>query len=179
MNKHDIDIALKEIANGSNDAFERLYLETRRGIYAFLFSYFNSYADCEDVMQTVYLKIKTNIGQYKFGSNGLAWILQIAKNTALNELRKRKNYEKNLDKIKTEEIVKDNFYDDLALKDSIMKIMKKILDEEEQQIVILHTVWKYKHREIGKILECSTGTITSKYKRAVDKLKKVLKEEML
>ncbi len=93
MNKREIDIALEHIARGDNIAFERLYIETRRGVYAFMFSYFNNRADCEDAMQTVYLKVKQNIGQYKIGSNGLAWIFQKhrAQRTARErELRKAK-----------------------------------------------------------------------------------------
>ncbi|MGN1315875.1 MAG: RNA polymerase sigma factor [Acutalibacteraceae bacterium] len=174
MNKREIDIALKKIAQGDNVAFEQLYIETKRGVYAFLFSYFNNQADCEDAMQTTYLKIKQNIGKYKIGSNGLAWILQIAKNTALNELRARANYEKQREGVLHQEVIN---YDNLEIKDTLIMIMKRILDEEEQRIVILHVVWGYKHKEIAKIINSPIGTVMSKYKRAADKLKSAWKEE--
>ena len=61
MNKREIDMALNKIAQGDNQAFERLYIETKRGIYAFILPYFNNSADCEDAMQSTYLKIKQNI----------------------------------------------------------------------------------------------------------------------
>ena len=41
------------------------------------------------------------------------------------------------------------------------------LDEEEQRIVTLHVLWGYKHREIADIIGSPTGTVTSKYKRAI------------
>lgn len=174
MNKKEIDGTLKKIAHGDNNAFERLYLETKRGIYSFLFSYFDNSADCEDAMQTTYLKIKQNIGQYKVGSNGLAWILQIAKNTALNKLREKANYLKN----QKQSIVNETSgYDNVETKNVLMTTMKRVLDEEEQQIVIFHVVWGYKHKEIAKITNNPIGTITSKYKRATDKLKAAWKEE--
>lgn len=175
MNKHEIDITLRQIAHGDEDAFEKLYLETRRGVYAFLFSYFDNREDCEDAMQTVYLKIKTNISQYNEGSNGLAWILQIAKNTALNELRKNRPMVTPLNDIEIVE-KEENPYNNVVLKNTLIHLMKDVLDEEEQRILILHTIWGYKHKEIAKILDCPTGTITSKYKRAVDKFKKAWKE---
>ena len=59
----------------------------------------------------------------------------------------------------------------------IIGIMKRCLTNEEEKIVILHVLWGYKHREIAEILNCPTGTITSKYKRAVQKVKDKLKEE--
>ncbi len=178
MNKREIDITLRQVARGDDDAFEKLYLETRRGVYAFLYSYFDNREDCEDAMQTVYLKIKTNISQYNDGTNGLAWILQIAKNTALNELRKKSSNKKVVNGIEIEER-EDDSYNNVVLRNTLMYLMKKVLDEEEQRIIILHAVWEYKHKEIAKILGCPTGTVTSKYKRAVDKLKKAWKEAEL
>ncbi len=175
MNKTEIDNVLRQVAQGDNKAFEKLYLETRKGVYAFLMTYFNDKADCEDVMQTVYLKIKTNISQYQAGTNGLAWILQIAKNTALNDIRKKNNAEKHL--INYSQPIGENPYDTVALKHGLTSIIKNVLDDEEQRIVILHAVWGYKHKEIAKILNCPTGTVTSKYKRAVDKIKKEYKEK--
>ena len=150
MNRQLVDIALTKIAHGDSDAFEKLYMETKRGVYAFLFSFFDNYADCEDAMQIVYLKIKTNISQYTSGTNGLAWILQIAKNTALNELRKKTNIEKSIDEF--DAICQDNLHENLTLKNTIMSIMKRELNKEEQRIVILHVVIGYKHKEIAKML---------------------------
>lgn len=173
MNKYEIDSALKKIAKGDNDAFERLYLETRRGVYAFLFSYLSCAADAEDAMQTVYLKIKQNIGKYQ-GGNGLAWILQIAKNTALNCLRANKKYAAS-----EWGEVEEAYTDDFEGKDTLMSVMKRTLDDDEQKIVILHVVWGYRHKEIAKIMDCPLGTVTSKYKRAADKLKAAWKEEQL
>lgn len=162
---------LKRIAHGDNDAFKKLYIETKRGVYAFLYTYFNNQIDCEDVMQTVYLKIKTNISKYKEGTNGLAWILQIAKNTALNEIRSKSNYQN----LKGTEKADVNSFDNVLLKGSLMSAMKQVLSEEEQRIIILHVIWSYKHKEISEILDCPIGTVTSKYKRAIEKLKTALK----
>lgn len=173
MNKREIDVALRKVANGDNVAFEQLYQETKRGVFAFLYSYCNNFADCEDALQIVYLKVKQNVSQYTPGSNGLAWILQIAKNTALNQLRSKAQAEK-FSAATTKEPCT---HDDLELRSALFVIMRRVLDEEENRIVILHVVWQYKHREIAQLLNCPVGTVTSKYKRAVQKIKLALKEE--
>lgn len=172
MNKREIDSALIKTASGDNDAFERLYEETKRGVYSYLFSYFDNEADCEDAMQDTYLKIKQNIHRYTPGTNGLAWILQIAKNTALNMIRAKRTRN---EAVYTEEptVGLENY----ELKETLMSIMKRVLDEDEQRIIILHSIWGYKHKEIAKIIDKPIGTVTSKYKRAVDKLKTAWKEE--
>lgn len=173
MNKREIDSALIKTASGDNDAFERLYEETKRGVYSYLFSYFDNVADCEDAMQDTYLKIKQNINRYTPGTNGLAWILQIAKNTALNALRSKRLRENGI--VYAEEPTTG--FENYELKETLTTIMKRVLDEEEQRIIILHAIWGYKHKEIAKIMDKPVGTITSKYKRAVDKLKTAWKEE--
>lgn len=173
MNKREIDSALIKTASGDNDAFERLYEETKRGVYSYLFSYFDNIADCEDAMQDTYLKIKQNINRYTPGTNGLAWILQIAKNTALNALRSKRLRENGI--VYSEEPTTG--LENYELKETLTTIMKRVLDEDEQRIIILHAIWGYKHKEIAKIMDKPVGTVTSKYKRAVDKLKTAWKEE--
>ena len=168
MNTKELDKLLLRIRAGDNAAFEELYVRTKRGVYAFLYTYFGNYADTEDAMQTVYLRIKTGIASYQAGTNPRAWILQIAKNHALSELRKRRK-ETSVDEI--EIAVEPSFSDD-----TVMGVMRKVLSEEERQIVTLHVLWGYKHREIGQMLGLPTGTVTSKYKRAVEKLRNALKE---
>ncbi|MBQ8291729.1 MAG: RNA polymerase sigma factor [Clostridia bacterium] len=168
MNGTNIDSLLRKIAQGDNKAFETLYIRTSRGVYAFLYGYFHSHADTEDAMQTVYLKVKTGIGSYRAGTNGRAWLLQIAKNHALNELAKRKN---TVSIDETDIPVRESFDEGFTSE------LRKILTEEEYQIVTLHVLWRYKHREIAEMLSYPTGTVTSKYKRAIEKLKARFKEE--
>ena len=168
MKAKELNKLLCEIQSGDNRSFERLYLETKRGVYAFLYTYLNHHEDTEDAMQTVYLKIKQNIDKYRPRTNARAWILQIAKNHALNELKKsdRITYTDNIDCVADEVHIET---------EGLADLMKRVLTEDEQQVVTLHVLWNYRHREIGEILGCPTGTVTSKYKRAVEKLKKSLK----
>lgn len=174
MNRFEINAQLNRIAEGNEKAFENLYNGIKGGVYSFAYSYMKNREDAEDIVQTVFLKIKKNIDKFD-GKNGLPWILQITKNTALGELRSRKVYdnfvELNLGKDEAVSIDENDF-------DSpVTSAMRKCLSEEEQRIIILHVIWGYKHKEIAKLFDMPTGSVTSKYKRAVDKLKKYLKKE--
>jgi len=168
MSAQELDVLLVQMSGGDNAAFEKLYAVTKRGVYAFLYTYFHNAADTEDGMQTVYLKVKKGIHTYKAGSNASAWLLQIAKNHALSVLAKRRN-EVSTDEI---EVPYHADFDGGTVTDA----MQRVLTEEEQRIVTLHVIWEYKHREIGEMLGCPTGTVTSKYKRAIEKLQNALKE---
>ena len=157
-------------ADGNNAAFSKLYLKTKRGVFAFLYTYFNNFADTEDAMQTVYLKVKKSAALFKKGTNGSAWILQIAKNYALDCLRKSDR------EVSIESVSEPSHTDVHTGMGVVGDAMQKVLTTEEQRIIILHVLWGYRHREIGEIMNIPIGTVTSKYKRAVEKLKKELKE---
>ena len=47
------------------------------------------------------------------------------------------------------------------------------LSDEERQIVMLHAVSGFKHREIAGLLEMPLSTVLSKYNRAMKKLRKI------
>lgn len=168
MQEQQLDRLISKIARGDNDALEELYEKTKRGVFAFLYSYLDNREDSEDAMQTVYLRIKMHAGSYREGSNARAWMLQIAKNIALNELKCR---ERRADADLSSMPARDE-----RSELGITELMKKVLTEEERRIVTLHVLWGYRHREIAYILGCPVGTVTAKYNRSVHKLKRSLKE---
>ncbi len=172
MNRLHINKLLLKIACGDQQAFEQLYIETNKGVFSFLYTYLHNYHDAEDAMQEVYLKIKQHISQYRPGTNGSAWMLQIAKNHALNVL----SYQMRHQTVDIDEVVAVAENDGISAVGGVMDAMERLLTEEEQRIVTMHVLWGYKHREIAQEFNCPTGTITSRYKRAVDKLKAELKE---
>ena len=169
MKKTETDKLLRKIAEGDNLAFERLYAVTKRGVFSFLYTYFHNYEETEDAMQTVYLKVKMGITSYRAGTNGSAWLLQIAKNHALNELARRREYTP----LHEVEIPTQSSF----CEGSVTETMQRVLSEEERRILTLHVLWRYKHKEIAEALNLPLGTVTSKYKRAIEKMKEALKEE--
>lgn len=168
MQKKEVGKLIVMVSKGDNNAFQNLYLQTKRGLFAFLYTYFHNREQTEDAVHNVYLKIKINAGAFKEGTNGVAWMLQIAKNHALNELKKSERV------TQIEEWHASLEYGDKA---SVTDAMERVLTEEEQRIVTLHVLWGYRHREIGELIGKPLGTITSQYKRAIEKLRKALKED--
>ena len=167
MKDSKIDKLLVRISDGDNAAFEELYLATRRGVFSFLYTYFHNHHDTEDAMQSTYLKLKRGIHSYRHGTGGIRWILEIAKNHALDELRKRRP-------IIDIDTLPEESYDHSD--GGILDLIERTLAEDEARIVMLHVLWQYKHREIAAVLGVPVGTVTSKYKRAIDKLKEKMKE---
>ena len=170
MEKKEIDMLMKKVAKGDTVAFERLYINTAKGIFAFAYSYLKNYADAEDVTQEVFLAVKRKAFQYIPGTDARAWIFQIAKNLSRDELRRRKRRADPLDGVSEIEFA-------VEPRLPLLNQMTNVLDEREREIVILHAIWQYKHREIAEILSLPLGTVTWKYKAALAKLRVFLEDE--
>ena len=87
-------------------------------------------------------------------------------------MRKQKNI--------TELALREEWIADIAY-DTEQKLLVKQalakLQTEEMQIVTLHAVSGFKHREIAAIMEMPLATVLSKYHRALKKLKEIISQE--
>ena len=172
LDKKELDLCLQEVAKGDNSAFEKLYKDTVKGIFAFIYGFCENYHTAEDLTQTVYLKVKANISKYNAGTDARAWLFQIAKYTALNEIKK----------IKREVVASDEQTGRFEAKSYEMQdspvfdAINSVLDAKERQIVIMHVLWGFKHREIADMLSLALGTVLWKYNVAIKKLQTKLRE---
>ena len=172
--KHEVDLALTRLQQGNRDGLTALYESTNRAVFAFVLPLISDYQLAEDIMQETYVHAYQSISSYQPGTNGFSWVFTIARNIALSMLEKR-NREQHTDfDSQTESagavIEKPNF-------DSpTIDLAKGILPEDEQQILFLHTIGEYKHREIATLLNLPLGTVTWKYQEAIKKMKQALKE---
>jgi RNA polymerase sigma-70 factor (ECF subfamily) len=162
------------MADGDGTAFRELYEQTSSAVYGFALSILKNRHDAEDVMHDAFIKIYSSAVTYRPSGNPMAWILTIVRNLCLNKIRGGK-------------VCEDlSEYDDLAgtLDDSeavidrmVLETAMNVLDAEERQIVILHAMTGFKHREIAEILDLPTGTVMSKYNRALKKMRKEMESK--
>ena len=164
------------IRMASNDgaAFRELYQQTSGVVYGFAMSILRNKHDAEDVMHAAFIKIYSGAVTYRPSGNPMAWILTIVRNLCLNRIRAGK-------------VCEDlSEYDDLAgssndsedmLDRMVLETAMSVLDAEERQIVVLHAMTGFKHREIAEILDLPTGTVLSKYNRALKKMRKEMESK--
>ena len=171
MNKRHLNRLISEIAAGNTAAVEKLYVETKNGVYAFVYPFFKNSADTDDCVETVYLKVMERASSFRANerdANGAAWLLQIAKHTALEELRRKKRFMCTFEQPQSIVEPQDR---------TVWNAMNSALDGDEREIAVLHLLWGYKHKEIASIKSMPLGTVTSKYKRSLEKIKKFMEEK--
>lgn len=165
-----------KIAEGDKDALGALYEGVRDAVFGFALSIVRNAQEAEDVLQDTFVSVYASAGSYRRMGKPMAWILTIAKNLALMKLRERR---------KTADVSEDEwgiFAADSAAsvtsddKLVLLAAMKRI-SPEESQVVMLHAVAGFKHREIAELLELPLSTVLSKYNRAIKKLKSALTKD--
>ena len=156
------------MAEGRKDAVAGLFQQTKAAVYGFSLSILKNMQDAEDVLQDTYIKIYRASGNYKPNGNPMPWIFTITRNLSLMKLRERK---------KVQIIPEEgwNLLDDgppITAEDKlVLSAAMDTLSEEERQIIVLHAVAGFKHRETADLLELPLPTVLSKYHRALRKLR--------
>ena len=172
MDPHDLEELLRQIALGSQQAFEELYRATDSAIYGYALSLMRNHHEAQDVMMDTYLKIRCAAHLYMPMGKPMAWILTITKNIARTKLRSA-GRQIPLDDLEETTPSFDRESEEAVALEQAMKV----LGDQERQILILHAVTGLKHREIAEMLGMPLATVLSKYARSLKKLKKALEED--
>lgn len=174
--KRPIDEAwIAEIAAGDMDALRRLYDAVGNQVYGFALSLVRHPQDAEDVLQETFVRIHAYAAQYRPQGKPLAWIFTIARHLAMDKQRQQS-------RTRPLSAVEDAVdLGNIAEADHrlLLHSLLNHLSEEDQQILILHTVVGMKHREIAAVMERPLNTVLSRYHRALNRLKSIVKEESL
>ncbi|PKM60605.1 MAG: RNA polymerase sigma factor [Firmicutes bacterium HGW-Firmicutes-4] len=174
--KLNIDEAIFiRIAENDMAAFEEFYRLTERTVYAFVLSTLKNHDDALDVVQDTYLKIRAAAHLYKPMGKPMAWVFTIARNLSISKIR---NKQKN-DSIEINDIENDLKFSYVTDQEDqlVLQTALKILSSEETEIILLHAISGFTHREIAKNLDMKLSTVLSKYHRGLKKLKKYLIEQ--
>ncbi len=169
-----LDKFIERISNNDKDALAEIYRMTNASVFGFALSILKNMQDAEDVLHDTYLRIYSSASGYKSKGKPLAWILTITRNLCLMKLRERK---KTVDYPQEDWNIAFDRIPAVTLEDKLVltACMEKLSDEE-RQIVMLHSISGFKHREIADALSLPLSTVLSKYHRAIKKLRVLLTE---
>lgn len=160
--------ALRRIANGDEQGLETVYDRTARMIFALAYSITCHKQDAEDVLQETMVKIARNAHTYRGGS-ARAWILTVARNLALDTVRKRK------DSVPLDDAEIAVPEPDTELLD--IRTLLQHLDEDEKQILTMRLYAELPYTEIAAILNITVAAAQKRYQRVIGKLRGVAHEK--
>ena len=167
-----LDAQIQALARGDFSGFEDIYRQTNKSVYYIALSIVKEKMLAEDVMQATYMKVIQNAANFRFDASVTTWIATIARNTALNVYRQNKK-DVNVDTIYDTAQLGMTHTDEYGF---MIDMARNLLPEDEFTILMLVTAQGYKRRDVAKIMNMPIGTVTWKYKKALNTLKQALEE---
>lgn len=173
--------------DGNDAAFEVLVRKYERLVSTCIYSIVGNVEDTMDISQETFLKVYRSIGTFKGDSEFSTWLYRIAKNTALDFVRKKKQNTISIDSSGEEnegfDIPDESISsspEKRALQNEKKEILKNSLEklsDEHREIIILRDMNDYSYESIAKILGIESGTVKSRLFRAREALRKILLKE--
>ena len=168
----------KFVENRDEKAFIRLIKIYTPGVRRFLYVLLNGQReDIEDVEQELIMALYRSLPSFNFKSSFKTYIYRMARNKAVNLIRKRKIEEK-LVRLLSFKLFKkkDDPEEQVILKGENANLIRQLfsLDKEDRMLIILKDIEGISINEISEILSLPKGTVKSKLHRSRKKLLKLL-----
>jgi RNA polymerase sigma-70 factor (ECF subfamily) len=152
--------------------FEDLYRSSRADIHAYVASVVRDAAAAEDVTALAFERAYRRRALLDPGrGSARAWLFAIARNAALDELRRRK---------RTTSLLVDLPAEDLAFEDEDLRIRRDAvraglgqLDPRERELILLKFHGQLSNAELAKVLGCSVSNAGTRLCRALGRLREV------
>ena len=159
---------------GEMDAYDQLVRKYQERIYGTIYHMTSNHEDANDLAQETFVKAYSALKNFKGDSSFFTWVYRIAVNKTINFLKQRKNrsflslndLDQNVEHDQElVELVSEQTPRRAAglteLQEKLNEAMQKLSDDH-RMVVTLHDVQGLSHEEIGKIMDCNTGTVRSR-----------------
>lgn len=187
LSNNELNILNAAIA-GDPSAFEALILPYESKIYNIAYQMFRNEQDAFDAAQEILIKVYRNLAKFNHESAFSTWLYRLAKNTCIDEYRKRKRHQEHTQSMQIHsdgETRTLDFEDHTAtpeqtiLQQEVIQEVHKALDllKPEQKIILVYRdLQGMAYDEIADILDVSLGTVKSRISRARIALKEKILE---
>lgn len=181
------------VKNGDQDSFRTLYDRYKSKIYGYVLHLIENKECAEDCTHDIFIHLYKMASHYSPTAKFSSWLYKMAKNMALDTLRKQKirravslddPVSSSDESLPLGELLAGCDLDPEKAAESaeIVKLVQAgigKLNETDRQLILLCDMEKISHKEAGEILGYPTQTITVKLYRARQRLAKILEIEDL
>ena len=185
FNKFDDQTLMKLIAQAQEDALRELYDRYNRLVYSMAVNAVGENSLAEEITQDVFLRIWNNAGTYSPQKGKvITWVSSITRYRAIDAIRSQQvrpeghsvawDIEGSLDNpdpLNVEERV------EITQRQQRVRHAVAQLPEEQRQALAYAYFQGYTHREIAELLGEPLGTIKTRIRLAMQKLREYLEEE--
>jgi RNA polymerase sigma factor (sigma-70 family) len=178
---------MQQAAHGNEAAFSDIVRHFEKIVYNIAMQATRNREDALDVSQEVFMKLWRTAGTYRGECSVTSWVIRIARNTALDALRRRSSHQADSLTLEDEDgkateraiPVLDGENDPVSSyerKERIAAVRRAIseLCDEHREIILLRDIQGLSYAEIAGLLGLEEGTVKSRIHRARNCLKEKL-----
>ena len=160
------------VADGDSSCLATLFERHHRGVYQFVLQIIRHRTQSEDLVQDVFLKILRKAKTFRGEGSFKAWMFNIARNVALDHLRKnkRQNNESLDDDMMDQHLADHRSAEQAAAGSQKMQLVMQALARlpaAAQEVIWLGRFEFDNYEELGQALACNAGTARVRMHRAM------------
>ena len=160
------------VADGDSSCLATLFERHHRAIYQFVLQITRHRAQSEDLVQDVFLKMLKKAKSFRGEGSFRAWMFNIARNVALDYLRKnkRQSNESIDDLVMDEHLTDSRSAEQVAAGSQSMQLVMQALAKlpaAAQEVIWLGRFEFDNYEELGQALACNAGTARVRMHRAM------------
>ena len=146
-------------------------------LYAFLSIKLGSTQDAEDVLQEVCYRLLKYKVRFRFISNPSAYLFRMARNEAVSCFKQRRKHQANPYSVEEiSQVIQNSITGpDLMVLNHTSAALAKISDDQ-REVIVLKIFGELTFKEIARVCGVSMGTITSRYRYGMQKLRTLLED---
>ena len=177
MTDAEFDSAIALVTAGDKSGLKSIYDAYAKRIYQVIYGIVKNPHDSEDLTADLFIKLWDNASLYRPGSGHKRYLTVMAKNLALDFLRKAGRQSFEIDAGEKEYVIPDggDVENDVTEKMSFTRALE-YLNPNQRRVVDMHIGMEMTLREISEALDMPMGTVSWNYRSAIQKLKKIYKE---
>jgi len=176
LQSEDNDSILSRIADGENGSFELLIEKYGNLVWSIGKKFLYRQSDLEDAVQEVFIAIWKSADKYDANkAKEITFVSMIARRRFIDHLRKISKH-KNLESIDDDNSGHQLYKESLLNESTDLQLLKnaiKSLDIDDQELLNLSVYQGYSHSEISKLLNIPLGTVKTRIRRNLIKLKEI------
>ena len=165
---------IKAVSRGDEEAFKQLYETTHKKVFQYLYRFTHGHNMAEDLVVDTYVQVWKSAKSFRNESKAMTWIIGISRNIAMNEIRKNKmkEYELNEDIMSPPE----QFHN--CAGSEITRVLGDALNrlpDNHREILDLVFLQEMNYEDISRIIDIPVNTVKSRVFYAKEKMRDVLK----
>lgn len=169
MTDKEFEQCMSAMAAGDRDSLRYIYDAYLKLIYAVVYDTIGQREEAEDVTPEFFIKLYSIAGSYKQGNGHRRWIVTIARNMAVDRIRKI-DREALVDEIP--ETAQGSSMEEYVVDRVSLKEVMESLKPDEREIVDLKVAGGFTFREISELVGKPMGTVTWLYNNAIKRLRR-------